>query len=59
MSSPLILTLMTVCFLFFGHLGVPVPFSLMARNVTTLVFCANAAPATREPKSAAVAAALL
>src|SRR5436305_11045141 len=30
MSSPLILTLMSVCFLAFGYLGVPVPFALMA-----------------------------
>ncbi len=30
MSSPLVLGLMTFCFLFFGYLGVPVPFSLMA-----------------------------
>ena len=29
MSSPLILTLMSVCFLAFGYLGVPVPFALM------------------------------
>jgi C4-dicarboxylate transporter, DctM subunit len=29
-SSPVILGLMTFCFLFFGYLGVPVPFSLMA-----------------------------
>jgi len=29
-SSPLVLGLMTFCFLFFGYLGVPVPFSLMA-----------------------------
>ncbi len=30
MSAPLVLGLMTFCFLFFGYLGVPVPFSLMA-----------------------------
>ena len=30
MSAPLILGLMTVCFLAFGYLGVPVAFSLMA-----------------------------
>ena len=30
MSSPIILGLMTFCFLFFGYLGVPVPFSLLA-----------------------------
>ena len=30
MSAPVILALMTFCFLFFGYLGVPVPFSLMA-----------------------------
>ena len=30
MSSPVILTLMTICFLAFGYLGVPVPFALMA-----------------------------
>src|SRR3954465_13889681 len=30
MSSPVILALMTFCFLFFGYLGVPVPFSLLA-----------------------------
>ena len=30
MSSPVVLGLMTFCFLFFGYLGVPVPFSLMA-----------------------------
>src|SRR3978361_594191 len=30
MSSPVILGLMTFCFLFFGYLGVPVPFSLLA-----------------------------
>src|SRR5258707_819437 len=29
-SSPVILGLMTFCFLFFGYLGVPVPFSLLA-----------------------------
>ncbi|MBV9190361.1 MAG: TRAP transporter large permease [Betaproteobacteria bacterium] len=29
MSAPLILTLMSVCFLAFGYLGVPVPFALM------------------------------
>jgi tripartite ATP-independent transporter DctM subunit len=29
-SPPVILTLMTVCFLTFGYLGVPVPFALMA-----------------------------
>jgi C4-dicarboxylate transporter, DctM subunit len=29
-SSPLILALMTFCFLFFGYLGVPVPFALLA-----------------------------
>ena len=30
MSAPLILALMSFCFLFFGYLGVPVPFSLLA-----------------------------
>ncbi len=30
MSAPLVLALMSACFLFFGYLGVPVPFSLMA-----------------------------
>ena len=30
MSAPIVLALMTFCFLFFGYLGVPVPFSLMA-----------------------------
>lgn len=30
MSAPVILGLMTFCFLFFGYLGVPVPFSLLA-----------------------------
>src|SRR5258706_13544523 len=30
MSAPLILTIMTICFLAFGYLGVPVPFALMA-----------------------------
>jgi hypothetical protein len=30
MSSPWILGLMTLCFLGFGYLGVPVAFSLMA-----------------------------
>ena len=30
MSSPVILGLMTACFLSFGYLGVPVPFSLLA-----------------------------
>ena len=30
MSAPLILGLMTFCFLFFGYLGVPVAFSLLA-----------------------------
>ena len=30
MSPPLVLALMSFCFLFFGYLGVPVPFSLMA-----------------------------
>ena len=30
MSSPVILGLMTFCFLFFGYLGVPVPFALLA-----------------------------
>jgi C4-dicarboxylate transporter DctM subunit len=29
-SAPVILTLMTICFLTFGYLGVPVPFALMA-----------------------------
>jgi C4-dicarboxylate transporter, DctM subunit len=29
-SAPLILALMSFCFLFFGYLGVPVPFSLLA-----------------------------
>ena len=29
-SAPVILGLMSFCFLFFGYLGVPVPFSLMA-----------------------------
>src|SRR6202000_3126500 len=29
-SPPLVLALMSFCFLFFGYLGVPVPFSLMA-----------------------------
>jgi C4-dicarboxylate transporter, DctM subunit len=29
-SAPLVLALMSFCFLFFGYLGVPVPFSLMA-----------------------------
>jgi C4-dicarboxylate transporter DctM subunit len=29
-SSPVVLGLMTFCFLFFGYIGVPVPFSLMA-----------------------------
>ena len=29
-SAPVILGLMTFCFLFFGYLGVPVPFSLLA-----------------------------
>ena len=28
MSAPYILGLMSFCFLFFGYLGVPVPFSL-------------------------------
>ena len=30
MSAPVVLVLMSACFLFFGYLGVPVPFSLMA-----------------------------
>jgi len=30
LSSPVILGVMTFCFLFFGYLGVPVAFSLMA-----------------------------
>ena len=30
MSSPLVLGLMTFCFLLFGYLGVPVPFALLA-----------------------------
>ena len=30
MSAPLILALMSFCFLFFGYLGVPVPFALLA-----------------------------
>ena len=30
MSPPVILALMSFCFLFFGYLGVPVPFSLLA-----------------------------
>ena len=30
MSPPVILTLMTICFLVFGYLGVPVPFALLA-----------------------------
>ena len=30
MSAPVVLALMSFCFLFFGYLGVPVPFSLMA-----------------------------
>ncbi|HEX4781157.1 MAG TPA: TRAP transporter large permease subunit, partial [Usitatibacter sp.] len=30
MSAPLILTVMSICFLGFGYLGVPVPFALMA-----------------------------
>src|SRR5258708_24604797 len=30
MSAPVILALMSFCFLFFGYLGVPVPFSLRA-----------------------------
>ena len=30
MSAPVILALMSFCFLFFGYLGVPVPFSLIA-----------------------------
>ena len=29
MSAPLILAIMSTCFLLFGYLGVPVPFSLM------------------------------
>jgi len=29
-SAPVVLALMSFCFLFFGYLGVPVPFSLMA-----------------------------
>src|SRR5471030_428758 len=29
MSSPVILGIMTFCFLFFGYLGVPVPFALL------------------------------
>ena len=29
MSAPVILTVMTICFLSFGYLGVPVPFALM------------------------------
>ena len=29
MRAPLILTLMSACFLAFGYLGVPVPFALM------------------------------
>ena len=29
MSAPLILTLMSICFLTFGYIGVPVPFALM------------------------------
>jgi C4-dicarboxylate transporter DctM subunit len=29
-SAPVLLGVMTFCFLFFGYLGVPVPFSLMA-----------------------------
>jgi C4-dicarboxylate transporter, DctM subunit len=29
-SPPVVLSLMTFCFLFFGYLGVPVPFALMA-----------------------------
>src|SRR5215468_93927 len=30
MSAPVILAIMSICFLFFGYLGVPVPFSLLA-----------------------------
>ena len=30
MSAPVVLALMSFCFLFFGYLGVPVPFSLLA-----------------------------
>ena len=30
MSPPVILALMSICFLSFGYLGVPVPFSLLA-----------------------------
>ncbi|MEY9114453.1 Kef-type K+ transport system membrane component KefB [Bradyrhizobium diazoefficiens] len=30
MSAPVVLALMSICFLSFGYLGVPVPFSLMA-----------------------------
>jgi len=29
-SAPVVLGLMSFCFLFFGYLGVPVPFSLIA-----------------------------
>ena len=29
MSAPVILALMSFCFLFFGYLGVPVPFALL------------------------------
>ena len=37
-SAPVILALMSFCFLFFGYLGVPVPFSLMAAYSSAL-FC--------------------
>src|SRR5258708_24508310 len=38
LSAPLILGLMTFCFLFFGYLGVPVAFSLMAGVLIGAIF---------------------
>jgi C4-dicarboxylate transporter, DctM subunit len=39
-SAPLVLALMSFCFLFFGYLGVPVPFALLA-GVFIGAFCAD------------------
>ena len=38
MSAPVILILMTVLFLFFGYLGVPVAFSLLAGVIVGAMF---------------------
>ncbi|MGY4410842.1 hypothetical protein ACVWW4_002578 [Bradyrhizobium sp. LB7.1] len=56
MSAPIVLALMTICFLSFGYLGVPVPFSLMAGVFigALLSDVSLAAPSSRRSSTASI-----